>query len=76
MGHTGTKYIELIVPRKDAIFINIGRGDVISVEDLIKALDSGWLSAAILDVFEVEPLPKTNSLWTHPKVGQQHSQHF
>lgn len=54
--------------KKDAIFINIGRGDVISEEDLIKALDAGWLSAAILDVFEVEPLPKTNSLWTHPKV--------
>ena len=57
------------IHRKDAVFINIGRGDVISGEDLIKALDAGWLSAAILDVFEKEPLPKESGLWRHPKVG-------
>lgn len=55
--------------RKDAVFINIGRGDVISEGDLITALDAGWVSAAILDVFEVEPLPKESGLWKHPKVG-------
>lgn len=54
--------------KKDAVFINIGRGDVISEGDLITALDAGYLSAAILDVFEVEPLPKESGLWKHPKV--------
>ncbi|KAG0725381.1 Glyoxylate/hydroxypyruvate reductase A [Chionoecetes opilio] len=53
---------------KDAIFINIGRGDVVSEGDLLKALDAGWLSAAILDVFVEEPLPKDSGLWRHPKV--------
>ncbi|XP_042231328.1 glyoxylate/hydroxypyruvate reductase A-like isoform X3 [Homarus americanus] len=53
---------------KDAVFINVGRGDVISEEDLVKALDSGWISAAILDVFSKEPLPKESLLWQHPKV--------
>ncbi|XP_042231327.1 glyoxylate/hydroxypyruvate reductase A-like isoform X2 [Homarus americanus] len=54
--------------KKDAVFINVGRGDVISEEDLVKALDSGWISAAILDVFSKEPLPKESLLWQHPKV--------
>lgn len=51
------------------MFINIGRGDVITEEDLIKALDSDWISAAILDVFVPEPLPSNSRLWLHPKVG-------
>lgn len=49
--------------------MNIGRGDVITEEDLIKALDSDWISAAILDVFNAEPLPSNSRLWLHPKVG-------
>lgn len=55
--------------RKDAVFINIGRGDVITEEDLIKALDADWISAAILDVFIAEPLSSNSRLWFHPKVG-------
>ncbi|XP_071536811.1 glyoxylate/hydroxypyruvate reductase A-like isoform X4 [Panulirus ornatus] len=54
--------------KKNAVLINIGRGDVIREADLIKALDSGWISAAIIDVFTEEPLAKENPLWKHPKV--------
>ncbi|KAK3893062.1 hypothetical protein Pcinc_003108 [Petrolisthes cinctipes] len=54
--------------KKDAVLINIGRGDVIGEGDLIKALDYNWLSAAILDVFNTEPLPSNSELWLHPKV--------
>jgi phosphoglycerate dehydrogenase-like enzyme len=35
-----------------------GRGDVIDESSLVVALDRGYISAAILDVFEREPLPK------------------
>ncbi|XP_069157418.1 glyoxylate/hydroxypyruvate reductase A [Procambarus clarkii] len=54
--------------KKDAVFINIGRGDVINEADIIKALDYGWISAAILDVFVQEPLSPESLLWKHPKV--------
>lgn len=54
--------------KKSPVLINVGRGDLISEGDLIKALDVGWISYAILDVFEKEPLPVESALWTHPKV--------
>jgi len=54
--------------RRPAVFINVGRGDVVDEVSLVKALDAEWLSSAVLDVFEVEPLPSTSALWHHPKV--------
>lgn len=54
--------------KKNAVFMNIGRGDVISEADIIKSLDAGWISAAILDVFIPEPLPADSPLWKHPRV--------
>ena len=49
-------------------FINVGRGDVISEQTIIAALDKGLFSTVVLDVFEQEPLPKESPLWVHPKV--------
>ncbi|XP_037797732.1 glyoxylate/hydroxypyruvate reductase A-like [Penaeus monodon] len=54
--------------KKCPILLNAGRGDLISEKDLLKALDAGWISGTILDVFETEPLPEDSLLWTHPKV--------
>jgi phosphoglycerate dehydrogenase-like enzyme len=45
------------------LFINVGRGDVISTPDLIAALEQGLFSGAALDVFEEEPLPIDSPLW-------------
>ncbi|XP_019629904.1 PREDICTED: uncharacterized protein LOC109474138 [Branchiostoma belcheri] len=53
---------------KKSVFINIGRGDVISEETIVNAIQSGWISHAILDVFETEPLPATSQLWKMPQV--------
>lgn len=49
--------------KKTAFFINIGRGKTVDEKDLIKALSKGEIAGAGLDVTEVEPLPKSSSLW-------------
>lgn len=51
-----------------AVLVNAGRGRLQRDADIARALDDGTLKEASLDVFEVEPLPKTSPLWAHPKV--------
>ncbi|MER8634648.1 glyoxylate/hydroxypyruvate reductase A [Mesorhizobium sp. M1365] len=51
-----------------SVLINAGRGRLQKDADILRALDDGTLKEASLDVFEVEPLPKTSPLWSHPKV--------
>eukprot|EP00644_Phytophthora_capsici_P006396 jgi/Phyca11/127032/e_gw1.66.232.1 len=53
---------------KKPVFINVGRGDVISEKTIIQALDRQWFSKAVVDVFEKEPLPEDSKLWDHPNV--------
>ena len=53
---------------KSPVFINLGRGNVIDEASLVNALQKGWISGAILDVFENEPLPKESPLWDMPQV--------
>ncbi|KAI4490906.1 hypothetical protein M0802_010580 [Mischocyttarus mexicanus] len=48
---------------RNTVFINIGRGTIIDEADLINALECKWIQAAILDVFQEEPLPKSSKLW-------------
>jgi glyoxylate/hydroxypyruvate reductase A len=51
-----------------AVFLNVGRGDLVVEADLIEALNSGHLGGAALDVFHVEPLPQDHPFWTHDKI--------
>lgn len=53
---------------KGSVFINVGRSNVVKEEDLLEALEQGWLREAILDVFDTEPLPIGHPFWTHPKI--------
>lgn len=53
---------------RGAGFVLAGRGRQLRSADLIAALDSGQLSAAMLDVTDPEPLPPQHPLWAHPKV--------
>ena len=57
------------VCKSSPVFINLGRGSVISEDEIIRALDNGKLSLAVLDVYETEPLPTDSKLWTHEKVA-------
>ncbi|WP_440896386.1 D-2-hydroxyacid dehydrogenase [Amphibacillus sp. Q70] len=51
-----------------AIFLNMGRGNVVAEETLLKALNDNQIEHAILDVTQTEPLPQESPLWTHEKV--------
>ena len=57
---------ELMKPT--AYLINIGRGAIVRLDDLVAALRAGTIAGAALDVFEVEPLPANHPLWTFPNV--------
>ena len=50
------------------IFLNAARGPVVDTAALIRALDSGKIGTAILDVFQTEPLPKDHPLWAYDNV--------
>lgn len=47
---------ELQKMRPSAIIINVARGGIVDEGALAEALDKGWIAAAALDVFSVEPL--------------------
>ncbi|XP_064213238.1 glyoxylate/hydroxypyruvate reductase A isoform X2 [Tribolium castaneum] len=49
---------------KGSVLINIGRSNILSEDSLIKAIKNRWLSGAVLDVFDVEPLPECSPLWS------------
>ena len=50
-----------LLPR-EAVLVNVGRGNAIVQTDLIKALTDGTISYAALDVYEKEPLEKSSGL--------------
>ncbi|MDQ0218791.1 D-2-hydroxyacid dehydrogenase [Peribacillus cavernae] len=57
----GAEEFKLMKP--NTFFINIGRGETVVEEDLIKALTEGRIAGAGLDVFETEPLQTESPLW-------------
>lgn len=54
--------------RPGARLVNVGRGAVVVEQDLLDAIDTGHLGAAALDVFENEPLPAGNPLWSQSNI--------
>ena len=53
---------------KGAAIINAARGAMINEADLLRALDTGHLRGAFLDVAVTEPLPESHPFWDHPKI--------
>lgn len=54
--------------RDDRLLVNFGRGSAIDVDALARWLDGSSSHHALLDVFDVEPLPDDSLLWGHPQV--------
>jgi len=52
-----------------AYLINVGRGEHLVEDDLIKALDDNILDGATLDVFKTEPLNKNHPFWNNEKIN-------
>jgi glyoxylate/hydroxypyruvate reductase A len=53
---------------KGAALVNMGRGGHLVEEDLLEALDSGQLSAAVLDVLQQEPAGSDHPFWQHRQI--------
>lgn len=54
--------------KKDAVFVNVGRGLLVAPGALEEVLASGHLFGAVLDVHGIEPLPKDSPLWDMENV--------
>ncbi len=54
--------------KRGARLINLGRGSVLDEAALVRALESGQLGGAALDVTDTEPLPPESPLWTAPNL--------
>jgi phosphoglycerate dehydrogenase-like enzyme len=54
--------------KSTAFFVNLARGGVVDEDALVEALRAKKIAGAALDVFNQEPLPADNPLWTFKNV--------
>ncbi|KAI1491564.1 D-isomer specific 2-hydroxyacid dehydrogenase [Biscogniauxia mediterranea] len=59
---------EILGRRKKTFVSNIARGGHINQEALLRALQTGQIRGAALDVTDPEPLPKDHPLWKAPNL--------
>ena len=57
-----------VAMKNTAVFINIGRGDLVDEPVLLQALEKNEIAHAFLDVFEKEPLVKDHPFWKMKNV--------
>ncbi len=54
--------------KSNAWLINIARGGIVVEQDLIEVIKAKKIGGAVLDVFEIEPLPPGSPLWSMDNV--------
>lgn len=54
--------------KDDGIFINIGRGNVVTDEVLLRVLENKVIGHLILDVFNLEPLPEDSPFFNYDNL--------
>lgn len=59
---------ELALLPRDAVLLNLSRGELVDHDALLTALDAGHLSSAGLDVLPEEPPDPTSPVLHHPRV--------
>jgi phosphoglycerate dehydrogenase-like enzyme len=64
IGLIGKK--ELDTMKKDALFINTSRGPIVEEQALLDVMQKGAIKGVALDVYDIEPLPKT-----HPFISEK-----
>ncbi|ATP41842.1 D-2-hydroxyacid dehydrogenase [Solibacillus sp. R5-41] len=57
----GYEHFELM--KESAIFMNFGRGDLVDTNVLVQVMKEQLIAHAVLDVYEIEPLPENSPLW-------------
>lgn len=55
--------------KPSSYLINLARGAHLIDQDLLEAIDQGYIADATLDVFAQEPLPGMHPFWTHPRIS-------
>jgi len=66
---------ELQMMRPDAYLVNTSRAAIVDVDALVRAVESGAIAGAALDVFDYEPLPpghrlrNTTGILSTPHIG-------
>ena len=58
----------LLMMKKDALLINVGRGPIVDTGALLHVMEKGHLGGAALDVTDPEPLPADHPLWQQERV--------
>jgi glyoxylate/hydroxypyruvate reductase A len=58
----------LALLKPNCFYINIGRGNVVALDDITELLHSRGIAGAALDVFPEEPLPPDHPLWSFDNV--------
>lgn len=65
-GMVNRKVLETM--KTGCLLINVARGDLVVVDDLVEALANGHLGGAGLDVFTPEPIPAAHPILNFPQV--------